>query len=204
MLLGVDSDTLDYVNGILDEFDKAEEERLENEKRRQEARKALLFQYADTVSSVLGAIADMYESDDEESEKNAKKVKALRTASAVIDTISGAIAAYMNGVKAIAVPPGAGIALGIAQAATVLAAGMANIKKIQATKVGNGGGDASVPALASAPAYAPAIAQFHAVTNRSETDRLNRMAADNRVYLVYSDLQVADTRQRVRVKETEF
>ena len=204
MLLGVDQDTLDYVNGILDEFDKAEEERLENEKRRQEARKALLFQYADTVSSVLGAIADMYESDDEESEKNAKKVKALRTASAVIDTISGAIAAYMNGVKAIAVPPGAGIALGIAQAATVLAAGMANIRKIQATKVGNGGGDASVPALASAPAYAPAIAQFHAVTNRSETDRLNRMAADNRVYLVYSDLQVADTRQRVRVQETEF
>lgn len=204
LALGIDEDVINYANGVLDEFDKAEEERLQNEKRRQEARKAMLFAYADTVSSVLGAVADMYESDDEASEKNAKKVKALRTASAIIDTISGAIAAYMNGVKAIAVPPGAGIALGIAQAATVLAAGMANIKKIQATKVGNGGGDASVPALASAPAFAPAISQVHSVTNRSETERLNRMAADNRVYLVYSDLEIANTRQRVRVKETEF
>ena len=204
LALGIDEDVINYANGVLDEFDRAEEERLANEKRRQETRVALLFQYADTVSSVLGAIADMYESDDEASEKNARKVKALRTASAVIDTISGAIAAYMNGVKAIAVPPGAGIALGIAQAATVLAAGMANIKKIQATKVGNGGGDAAVPALASAPAFAPAISQVHSVTNRSETERLNRMAADNRVYLVYSDLEIANTRQRVRVKETEF
>ena len=202
MLLGLDSETLDYVNGILDEFEKEEDERLEREQERQEARQRLLFTYADTVSSVLGSIADMYEADEEEGEKNAAKVKALRTASAIIDTISGTIAAYMGGVKTI--PGPAGIALGIAQAATVLAAGMANIKKIQATKVGNGGGDAPVPALASAPAYAPAIAQFHAVTNRSETDRLNRMAADNRVYLVYSDLQVADTRQRVRVQETEF
>lgn len=205
MLLGVDTETLDYVNSILDEFEKEEDERLAREQERQEARQRLLFTYADTVSSVLGSIADMYEADEEEGEKNAAKVKALRTASAIIDTISGAISAYMGGVKALGGTP-AGIALGIAQAATVLAAGMANIKKIQATKVGNGGdGSSASPAdLASAPSYSPAISQVHTVTNRSETERLNRMAADNRVYLVYSDLEVANTRQRVRVQETEF
>lgn len=205
LLLGLDQETLDYVNSILDEFEKEEDERLAREQERQEARQRLLFTYADTVSSVLGSIADMYEADEEEGEKNAAKVKALRTASAIIDTISGAISAYMGGVKALGGTP-AGIALGIAQAATVLAAGMANIKKIQATKVGNGGdgSSASTADLASAPSYSPAIAQVHTVTNRSETERLNRMAADNRVYLVYSDLEVANTRQRVRVQETEF
>ena len=194
----------DEVSAIWDEYEREEDERRERERQRMEGRRTLLYAYADAVSSVLGSVADMYEADEDAGEKNAKKVKALRTAAAVIDTISGAIAAYMNGVKAIAVPPGAGIALGVAQAATVLAAGMANIKKIQATKVGSGGGDASVPALAAAPAYAPSIAQVHTVTNRSETERLNRMASDSRVYLVYSDLEIANTRQRVRVQETEF
>ena len=208
MLLGLDQETLDYVNGILDEFEKEEDERLAREKERQETRQRLLFAYADTVSSVLGSIADLYEDDEEAGERNAAKVKALRTASAVIDTISGAIAAYMSGVKSMmgSPIPGAGIALGIAQAATVLAAGMANIKKIQSTKVGSSGSDSSgsTAALAAAPSYSPAIAQVHQVTNRSETERLDRMASDNRVYLVYSDLEVANTRQRVRVQETEF
>ena len=206
LALGIDTDTIDYVNGVLDEFEKAEDERLERDRQRKEARKTLLFSYADTVSSVLGSIADMYEDDEEAGEKNAQKVKALRTAAAVIDTISGAIAAYMNGVKAITVPPGAGIALGIAQAATVLAAGMANIKKIQATKVGSGGdsGSASVSALVSAPAYVPNIQQTRSITGRSETERLNRMAEDSRVYLVYSDLEVANQKQRVRVQETAW
>ena len=205
LLLGLDQDTLDYVNKILENFENEENERLDREKQRMETRQRLLFAYADTVSSVLGSIADLYEDDEEAGERNAAKVKALRTASAVIDTISGAISAYMGGVKALGGTP-AGIALGIAQAATVLAAGMANIKKIQSTKVGSSGSDSSgsTAALAAAPSYSPAIAQVHQVTNRSETERLDRMASDNRVYLVYSDLEVANTRQRVRVQETEF
>ena len=195
----------DDINAIWDDYENQEDERRERERQRMEARKTLLFAYADTISSVFGSIADMLEADGEENEKAAKQAKALRTASAIIDTISGAIAAYMNGVKALPLPPGAGIALGVAQAATVLAAGMANIKKIQSTKVGSGGGEsASVPALATAPAYAPAISMTRSVTGRSEVERLNKMASDSRVYLVYSDLEIANTRQRVRVQETEF
>ena len=159
------------------------------------------FTYGAAVSSVFGAIADIYEASGEADEKAAKQAKVLRTASAIIDTISGAIGAYMQTVKTLPAP--FNIPVAAANAAAVLAAGYAQVKQISSVKVGSGG-EAASPAVTSAPAFSPAIAQFHAVTNRSETERLNKMAEDSRVYLVYSDLEIANTRQRVRVKETEF
>jgi hypothetical protein len=55
-----------------------------------------------------------------------------------------------------------------------------------------------------APAFSPSIQQTRSITGASEEDRLNRMASDSRVYLVYSDIEAAQTAQRVRVRETEF
>ena len=49
---------------------------------------------ADATSGLMSALADMYESDEKNSEKNAKKIKALRIASATIDMLNGAVMAY--------------------------------------------------------------------------------------------------------------
>ena len=164
------------------------------------ARVEAAFGYANALSNVLGSVADMYEANGDEDEKSAKKAKELRTASAVISTISGAISAYMNTIESIKFPAVA-IPLAIANAATVFAAGMAQIKQINAVKVGDGGGaSVAVPA----PAFSPSIQQTRSITGASEEDRLNRMASDSRVYLVYSDIEAAQTAQRVRVRETEF
>ena len=162
------------------------------------------FTYASVVSNVFGSIADIFEASGEEDEKAAKQAKVLRTASAVIDTISGAIGAYMQTVKTMPAP--FNIPVAAANAAAVLAAGYAQIKKINSVQVGSGGSSSAggSSALVSAPAFAPAISMTRNVTGRNEEERLNRMAADNRVYLVYSDIEIANTRQRVKVRETEF
>lgn len=174
----------------------------EQEKERLKQKRELYLQYAGVVTSVLGSIADMYEADGEENEKSAKRAKGLRTAAAIIDTLAGAVAAYRSGVES-GIPAPGNMILGAAQAAAAIAAGIAQVKKIQSTKVGSGG-DTSTPAITTAPAYAPAISMTRSVTGRSEVERLNKMASDSRVYLVYSDLEIANTRQRVRVQETEF
>lgn len=203
-LAASEQETADEIAQIWADYEAQQLADMEKERERVENRKTLLAAYASTVSSVLGSIADMMEEDAEHDKRTAQKVKALRTASAIIETISGAIAAYMGGVKTI--PGPGGIALGIAQAATVLAAGMANVKKIQSTKVGDGdsGSGASVPALAMAPAAAPSIPQTRTITGASEEDRLNRMASNQRVVLVWSDVELKQHQQRVQIQETDF
>lgn len=178
------------------------DEQAAREQARNEERIKSMFSYAGSVSSVLNSVADMFEANWEEDEKSASTAKALRTASAVIDTISGAVAAYMNTIKSIEFTPVA-IPMAVANAATVLAAGMAQIKQINAVKVGNsGGGGAS--AVASPVMAAPAVPQIRTITGAREEDRLNQMASNQRVYLVYSDIEKANTAARVRVQETEF
>lgn len=171
------------------------------------ARVEAAFGYANALSNVLGSVADMYEANGDADEKSAKKAKELRTASAVISTISGAISAYMNTIESIKFPAVA-IPLAIANAAIVFAAGMAQIKQINAVKVGSssGGGGVSAPAAAavSAPAFDPSIPSVRNVTGKSEVERLNRMGDPQRVYILASDLQAEREDSRVRVRETTW
>lgn len=196
-----------------DEFDRQQAERTrieqaaavaaaEQEEERLRQRREAYAAFAGAVANIFGSLADLYEANDEADEQSAKKAKQLRTASAIISSISGAISAYMNTIESVK-PTAVAIPLAFANAATVLAAGMAQVKQINAVKVGSGGAS-STPALAQAPSFSPTIPQTRSVTGRSEEERLNRMAGDSRVYLVYSDLEIANTRQRVRVQETEF
>lgn len=191
----------DALQAELDAQLDAEYDTMLKEREIMQQRLQSLDMLAGATSSILGSIADMYEVNADEDEQAAQRAKSLRTASAVIDTISGAIGAYMQTVKTLPAPWN--VAAAAANAAAVLAAGYAQIKQINAVRVGSGGASGA-PALAQAPAFAPSIPQIRSVTGRSEEERLNRMAGDSRVYLVYSDLEIADTRQRVRVQETEF
>lgn len=165
---------------------------------------AIMNSVANATSSILGSIADMYESDEENSEKNANKIKALRIAAATIDTISGAVGAFMQATETI--PPPAGAIVGAIQAAAVTAAGIAQIAQMKKTKVsGNSANSApTAPAVTSAPVRTMDIQQVRSVTSASEEDRLNQMASDQRVVLVMSDLEVKQNQSRVQVAEASF
>lgn len=159
---------------------------------------------ASATSGILGSIADMYESDEKNSEKNANKIKGLRIASATIDTISGAIGAFMQAVQTI--PPPMGAIIGGIQAAAVTASGIAQIAKIKSTKVSGSASNSAptAPAVTSAPVRTIDIQQVRSVTSASEEDRLNQMASDQRVVLVMSDLEVKQNQSRVQVAEASF
>lgn len=158
---------------------------------------------ADGTSSILSSIADMYEEDAENSEEAAKKVKALRIASATIETISGAIGAFMQASSTI--PPPAGQIVGAVQAAAVLATGLAQIQKIRNTEIDKDGGTGgSISASVDAPALTPQMNEVRNITSASEEDRLNRMASDQRVYILSSDIEASQRQRQVQVKETTF
>ena len=159
---------------------------------------------ASATSGILGTIADMYESDEKNSEKNANKIKGLRIAAATIDTISGAVGAFMQ--AAATIPPPMGAIIGGIQAAAVTAAGIAQIAKMKSTKVSGSASNSAptAPAVTSAPVRTIDIQQVRSVTSASEEDRLNQMASDQRVVLVMSDLEVKQNQSRVQVAEASF
>ena len=160
-----------------------------------------LFAISDATSSVLGSIADMYETDEKNAEKNAQKIKALRIAEATINTISGAIGAFMGITKDTG---GWGIAAATAEAAAVLAAGMAQIKQIRQTKVSSSETMSAIPASVDAPQVQTSIPSVRNVTSATEEDRLNRMSKEQRVYIVSSDIEAALEDSRTRVAESSF
>ena len=203
MLSDASAELTASIQADLDAQLEAEWDAAQEEKRIQQQRIATFTAFGGAISDIANSIADIYEADGEADEKAAKKAKQLRTAGAIISTLSGAVSAFTSTWAAAELPYTAKAILAPLNAAAVIAAGMAQVKKINAVKVGSGG-DTGATAIASAPAYAPAIQMTRSVTGRTEVERLNRMAGDSRVYLVYSDLEIANTRQRVRVQETEF
>lgn len=161
-----------------------------------------MFSLADATSSVLGSIADMYEADEENAEKNAKKIKALRIAEATINTLSGAIGAFMQATATM--PPPFGAIVGAAQAAAITAAGIAQIAQMKKTNMSSSGGSSVPNAVVSAPATDTNMPTTRNITSASEEDRLNRMANDQRVYIVSSDIEASLDGNKTRVEESSF
>lgn len=180
----------------LDEMDLAEKEKIAK------AKIATMQAVASATASIFDTMAEIYEEDAENNEKSAKKVKGFRIASATIDTISGAVGAFMQAVSSLPFPWGA--IVGAVQSTAVTAAGIAQIAKIKNTKIGGSPSSPSAPAVVSAPATATNVPQVRNVTSASEEQRLNDMASDQRVVLVMSDLEVKQEQQRVQMAEASF
>lgn len=188
----------------LKEKKRLREQDLKDAETKAKAQKEMLKGVASATSSILGTIADLYEGDEKNAEKNANRIKALRIASATIDTISGAIGAYMQAVETI--PPPYGIIAGAAQAAAVTAAGIAQIAQIKRTKVSASAGETSSPvnAVTPAPALVTEVSNVRSITSASEEDRLNQMASDQRVYILASDIQASQNQIKTQVSESSF
>lgn len=165
---------------------------------------ALAQNVASGVSSLLGSIADIYESDTQASEKELKKAKNLRIAGATIDMLSGVVTAIST---AMSLGPIAGPIMGAINSAAVIAAGVANIQKIKSQSTSASSGSSSSPsasASVSAPNVETQIPVSRNLTSASEEDRLNRAAEPQKVYILDSDLQAADTSRKVQVAETSW
>lgn len=180
---------------------EAERLALQEEQRLKQQRLATFMAYASALGNLAGSLADIYEADAEADEKAARKAKALRTAGAIISTISGAVSAFTSTWSAAELPLSVKAVLAPVNAASVLAAGYAQVRQINAVKVGSsGGGGAVMPA----PAFTASVPQVRNVTGASEEERLNRMARPQRVYILASDLQAERDSSRVLIQETSF
>ena len=186
------------------EKERLRKQDLKDAEKNTKAQKDLLKGVASATSDILGSIADLYEDDEKNSEKNANKIKNLRIAAATIDTISGAIGAFMQAAETI--PPPFGQIVGAAQAAAITAAGIAQIAKIKNTKVSGSAASANpgTPAIASAPTLTTEVANVRSVTSASEEDRLNQMASDQRVYILSSDIEASQNQIKTQVEESSF
>lgn len=190
------------IDAYFEEMWKKQEEDEKKQRELAQAKIDSMYAVANATSSVLGSLASMYESDEENAEKNAGKIKALRIAEATINTISGAIGAFMQATATM--PPPFGAIVGAAQAAAVTAAGIAQIAQMRKTKVGSSGASSAPSAVVSAPMVETSVPSVRSVTSATEEERLNQMAKDQRVYLVTSDVEAALDDSKVRVEESSF
>lgn len=187
---------------------KANADIIRSEKDKQAQRKQIAMAGLATASGLFSALGDLIESDTEMSEKEARRAKNLKIASSTIDTIMGSIAAYMSAQE---LPFPANFIIGAANAATVLATGFASINKIKSQQVNKDNsssvGSVSIPNQGGAsvtPAVVADTPVMRSLTSASEEDRLNKMANDQRVYLVYSDVQAAGRQVEVQDTESSF
>lgn len=137
--------------------------------------------------------------------------KAMAVAAATISTYQAAQAAYQAAFMP--VPTFASPVLGAINMAAAIATGLANIKSILSVDSSGGtgygssssaGATVSTPAVVTPPAVVQEVTTVRSLTGASEEERLNQMASDQRVYLVYSDVEQAGRRVQVQQSETSF
>ena len=169
------------------------------------------------IVALTNNIADAYEADlkyavehNQKSEEMAKQefetVKGLRISAAIVDTIQGALAAFM-GWQDKGQPWGA--IIGATQAAATLAAGWAQIRQIQSTKFGaSGSGGSTMMAQAQ---VVPVMADYNPqmtgnLTSQQETEDLANAITSKpiRAYVVESDITSAQQLANQRQAESTF
>ena len=208
----------DYYNTLTELDNLATENMIENVNLQREAINAQIDMYRDlanSISDIFGSIADILQEDiqnkikngeitEEQGKKQFEAVKGYQIAQATINTISGAIAAFMSCQQTYHQPFGA--IMGAVQAAAVTAAGVAQIAKIKNTQLG---GSNSLSSNVSAGAVQPEPEtyqpQYYAnPTGESEITRLADSIKDQKVFVVESDITDAQKKSKVRVVESTW
>lgn len=171
---------------------KAEEEK--------QAKIAALNATLNLAGSVFGAMADM-------SEEGSQQQKNLQIAETTINTLAGAIGAFLQGMATYPAPYGA--IIGAASAAAATAAGIAQIAKIKS--VSSSGSNSSI---GSPQVSAPSMTNVNPLLD--ETSDLNRMEMSGmqgdssqeekniRVYVVDQDIREANTKAEVVEENATF
>ena len=142
-------------------------------------------------------------------EKNAKAQKAIQIAQTSIQTFQGAVSAFT---AAQVIPPPAGQIIGAANAAAVVAMGLANINKIKNTKIPTGGGSSSANGNATLPrnnssagvGFNPSTPTISALPNFNQTAAGQQGQGSNvRAYVVQDEIEnQAALNKRINQKTT--
>ena len=204
------------------ELDRANAEYLESVKKAREAeekelneRKDFYKTFASATSDIIGTVADAWETSikeqieagkisKEEGEKQFESVKALQTSVAIINTISGIVAALTAPSLQNAGP--FGWAAAIAQSVALAAAGAAQVAKIQSTTLGTASNQIS---SVSTPNLGSIINQYQPqyvsnVTGQSELSQLTNAMSKQPIYVKVSDIESAMNTSNQREVETTY
>lgn len=178
---------------------------------------------ADGITSIMSTVASAWEDSirqqvesgkisEEEGEKQFENVKAMQIAIAVVNTISGAIAAFM---KSQELGQPWGLIIGAVQAAAVTAAGVAEIAKIKSTTLGGGGSSVSAGGGAGGGVTLPRLEDYQPeytqnLTNGSDMQDLSGTItsaleqASIKAYVVESDVTDAQNKAKRRNQESTW
>lgn len=183
---------------IIEEAAEREKE-IENEKRQMKI--SGLMDMAAATADILGSIADSMEVNNE---KEFKRQQGLQIAQVTINTLAGAVGAFMQAMASYPAPAGA--IIGGIQAAAATAAGIAQISKIKQQKYsknGSSSGAIGSTGAVQAPDIKTEMNVTRSLTSASEEDRMNRTSTV-RAYIVDSDLQAKEQERQTMETETTF
>lgn len=176
--------------------------------------------FLNSVADIMGSIADIMDQSIENEKQNLieqgkteeeanellkgrfKYVQAFQISQAVINTIAGALAAFTRS-QELGQPWG--MAIGIAQAAAVTAAGVAQIQKIANTKLGSGAGNVSSISANSTPKlidYEPQKTQN--ITGASDEEKLQKVMESTNIWVSVKDINSVQSGVKARVSESSF
>lgn len=157
----------------------------------------------DTVANAwkrtVQAQLDAGELTEEEAAEQFERIKKMEIAAAVVNTIAGAIGAFMQDKKAYPAPYNYIIA--VADAASTLAAGYAQIQQIKSTTIGGSGSGGGTNVITGAAT--PLLNEAQDM-NTLNAMNVSTEQPDQRVYVVESDITDAQNRNKVRVSESTF
>lgn len=182
------------------------EKRIKIKKDEAEKKKAIEKGYLQSIQSItgsiggiLGSLGDMME-DETETQKN------LKAAQAIINTIAGAVAAFMGITESTG---GWGIAAAIAQAAAVTASGMAQVAQIYAVDTKGGKNSTSNTGISagSVSTLSQNYSNTRLVANGGgvyDLSGLEEQQQNTRVYVLTSDIQTGLNRVNVTTAHNTF
>lgn len=209
---------VEIAQNAMEEEIRIHELKIKKQKELDEKRKKDTITLANSLASILDSVAGAYQNEikaqvdagrisEAEGEKQFQNVKALQIAVSTIQMLTGITTALSGAFTMKATP--LDYALAIAQAASIAAAGTANIVKIKNTNLGNtqtssatGAGVQSIQTVA--PAVQVAVPEYRTLTSASDEQTLNERAASQKVVLVTSELEAHNAGRKVTLQESTF
>lgn len=184
------------------EEEKTRKEKEEADKRKETANKLISVTQAglSATKDILDKVAEGYETDGEISEEEAKKLKAIRYSTTVIDMMQGIVSALAS---AAGMGPAGWIAGGI-QAAAIATTGIMSLTEISKQDFNSMNNSPIATTAVNPSASAYASVPFDAVRNITgvqETEQLNQAT---KVYVLESDISNAMNKAQIRESEASF
>ena len=199
--IAIEREKYDELKRLRDKEKADDEQRVKDKKENTQKILAVTQAGLQATSQILNKVAEGYESDGEVTEEEAKKLKAIRYSTTVIDMLQGMLTAFSG---AMSLGPIAGPIVGGINAAAVAAVGamsLAEIKKQDFSTMNNAPiATTSVNPSASAYSSAPFDAVRN-ITGAQETEQLNQAT---KVYVLESDISNAMNKAQIRESEASF